>query len=336
MSGGIEERVESMIERYRAWPRHFRLAWERGLEASPGVEPRAVVICGMGSSAAAGEHAAAILEEVGLRAPLTIVRSFEPPAWLSSRDLVVSVSYSGNTWETLECTRRASRAGASVAAVTAGGELLAIAGERGWPTVRVEPGEYGRTSMAYLLGGILGLLSKPSGAGGRLEELAGHVTAAFESTEPEEARGIAEALAWADCAFIAACGRLSPAARRWRTELGENTKMPARDDVYPESGHNDIVALQAKPGFRGLLLVLRDPVDPVCNVMLDASVSMHRSAGYRVEEVMLQGPSTAFKLARSAILAGYASTIAAGLRGVDPHETPNLTRYKEGVKARLG
>jgi glucose/mannose-6-phosphate isomerase len=331
----LEERVESMLARYKSWPRHFRLAYERGLAEAPSLEPRAVIVCGMGSSAAAAEHIAAILAEAGSRMPLIIERGFEPPSWISSRDLVVPVSYSGRTWETIECARRAAARGARLAAVTGGGELLGMAREGGWPAAVVEPGEYGRTSMAYLMGGLLGLLSRATLSPGESDAIAAHIEEAFRAASPEEARPLAEAIAGADVVFVAACGRLAPAARRWRTELGENTKITARDDVYPESGHNDVVALQVSPAFRGLLLALRDPGDTLCNVILGAAEEMYRRAGVEVREQLLEGPSLAYKIARSAILAGYASTIAAGLRGVDPHETPNLTLYKEGVKSRL-
>ncbi len=335
MEAGMEERVESMLERYRSWPQHFRLGFERGAAEAPKAEPRAIVVCGMGSSAAAAEHVAAALEEQGLAAPLVVVRSHQPPAWLSSSDLVVAVSYSGRTWETLECARAAAGHGARLAVVTAGGELLEMARARGWPAAVVEPGEYGRTSMAYLMGGILGLLSHAPGVEGAVPGVASEMEEGLRSVRVEEARPVGEAIAGADAVFIAACGRLSPAARRWRTELGENTKVTARDDVYPESGHNDVVALQVKPPFRALLLSLRDPGDSVCATILDAAEEMYRRAGVEVYQLSLEGPSAAYKLARSAIIAGYASTIAAGLRGVDPHETPNLTLYKEGVKSRL-
>ncbi|MEB3851947.1 MAG: SIS domain-containing protein [Desulfurococcales archaeon] len=333
--GGLQGRVESMLARYRAWPRHFRLALERGLEASPDLEPRAIVVCGMGTSAAAGEHLAAVLGEAGSPVPVLVERSFEPPAWLGGRDLVVAVSYSGSTWETLECARRAAAHGAALAAVTAGGELLSMARRGGWPLARVEPGEYGRTSMAYLMGALAGLLSRPSGAPGEVERLAGHMLDALEDAEVDEARAPAEAIAGADAVFAVACGGLAPAARRWRTELGENTKITARDDVYPESGHNDVVALQVKPGFRAAAVILRDPDNATCGIVLEAAEQMYREAGVSTVQIDLPGPSLAYKLARSAILAGYASTLAAGLRGVDPHETPNLARYKEGVKGRL-
>jgi len=332
----LRERVESMLSRYSSWPSHFSLAFERGRAESPALRPRALVICGMGTSASAAEHAAEILGEAGASIPVFTVRSYEPPAWLSSSDFVVAVSYSGNTWETLECARRAASRRAGMAVIVSGGRLASLAAEGGWRIVRVEPGEYGRTSMAYLLGGILGVASEASGAPGRVDELAGHVLEAFKSSKPGEVEGVARSIGSADFVAVASCGRMAPASRWWRTELAENTKVTARDDAFPESGHNDVVALQVKPRFRGLLVSIHNPDDKPCEAMLRTAESLYERASYSIERLVLEGPSLAYKLGRSLILAGYASTIAAGYRGVDPHETPNLSEYKEGVSRLAG
>src|SRR6059036_2353193 len=82
----------------------------RGLAIGGNLGPlavgRRVTVVGMGGSAIAGEILASWLAaERGL--PLDVVKDFSLPPEVGDGDLVVAVSYSGNTLETLAVTREA-------------------------------------------------------------------------------------------------------------------------------------------------------------------------------------------------------------------------------------
>ncbi|HKV69247.1 MAG TPA: hypothetical protein VJN72_14245, partial [Gaiellales bacterium] len=72
--------------------------------------PGAVVIAAMGGSAMGGELLRALIT-THAPVPITRVRGFGIPSWAGPGTLVVCVSYSGNTVETLACAKRAHEQG---------------------------------------------------------------------------------------------------------------------------------------------------------------------------------------------------------------------------------
>src|SRR3989441_6980264 len=106
-----------------------------GLRPEPGgpfVRPRAVIVAGMGGSAAGADLLAACAAE-RLDVPVLVHRGYGLPALVGQRDLVIVVSYSGDTAETLSAAEAALERGSSLVAVTAGGPLGGLGAPRDPP-----------------------------------------------------------------------------------------------------------------------------------------------------------------------------------------------------------
>ena len=89
----------------------------KGLPSHDDIEN--VVVLGMGGSGIAGDillAAAAPLMPV----PVSVVKSYELPAFVGEGTLVFAISFSGNTEETLETVSDAAMEGAKVVAITGG------------------------------------------------------------------------------------------------------------------------------------------------------------------------------------------------------------------------
>ncbi len=92
---------------------------------------RSLVICGMGGSGVSGDALAAVLG-ISCSIPVQTVRGYALPGWIGALDLVVGVSCSGNTEETLACMDEAVRRGALVVLVgTRGSKLNELANQSG-------------------------------------------------------------------------------------------------------------------------------------------------------------------------------------------------------------
>jgi glucose/mannose-6-phosphate isomerase len=106
---------------------------------TPEARPRAIVVAGMGSSALAGEMLNAM---TGLASPVQVVISPSErlPGWVGAADVVLAVSRSGTTQETLAIATEAARRGCRLAAVGAeGSPLHRIAEQARAPFVPVVP-----------------------------------------------------------------------------------------------------------------------------------------------------------------------------------------------------
>jgi glucose/mannose-6-phosphate isomerase len=78
--------------------------------------PRAIVIAGMGGSGIAGDVVAAVAGPA-CPAPIVVHRGYGLPGWVGAADLVIAVSCSGTTQETLSATEEAARRGARLVGV---------------------------------------------------------------------------------------------------------------------------------------------------------------------------------------------------------------------------
>src|SRR3989442_1927704 len=131
-----------------------------GLRPEPGgpfVRRRAVIVAGMGGSAAGADLLAACAAE-RLDVPVLVHRGYGLPALVGQRDLVIVVSYSGDTAETLSAAEAALERGSSVVAVTAGGRLGALAAQRNLPRVALPTGLMPRMALGYLFFPLLAIL----------------------------------------------------------------------------------------------------------------------------------------------------------------------------------
>ncbi|NRA12105.1 MAG: SIS domain-containing protein, partial [Crocinitomicaceae bacterium] len=92
---------------------------------TPKNEIHNIVICGMGGSGIGGNMVSKWLENE-LSVPVTVVKDYNLPAFVSKNSLVIGSSYSGNTEETLGAVEEAVAKGAHIIGVTSGGEMLEL------------------------------------------------------------------------------------------------------------------------------------------------------------------------------------------------------------------
>jgi glucose/mannose-6-phosphate isomerase len=226
-----------------------QLRWAADAEVGNVPPAEEAVVAGMGGSGIAGTIAAVIAELAGRR--VGVHKSYGLPGWAARHEsLVVAVSHSGNTEETLSAVEAAAAAGLDVAAVTTGGTLSAIAGREGWPLLRIPAGPQPRAAVGYLAGGVVRVLE----AAGILPPQSAALREAAEVTEdllagpgPALAADLAEALEGRVAVVYGGAGLGAVAANRWKTQINENGKAVAYWSELPELDHNEIVGWTAWP-----------------------------------------------------------------------------------------
>ncbi len=222
------------------------LAAGRALEGLPdGDRVEAIAVLGMGGSGLAGDVlAAAAWRSCPL--PVTATKAYELPAWVGPRSLVFSVSCSGNTEETLAATEEALAAGASVVAITGGGELARLVGEHGAPILELPAGipqpRAAIGAMAVPLLVVADRLGLLPGAGDQVDQSLEHLARRRDQlVSPESpARELARRIDRTIPLVHGAQGLASVAASRWKTQVNENAKAPAFWSAMPELCHNEI------------------------------------------------------------------------------------------------
>lgn len=115
------------------FPKQCKNAWEEA-KYNGGIKDDAeiikiknILVIGMGGSAL-GAH---IIESLNiLSVPITIVHDYGIPKWVNGETLVLAMSYSGSTEETLAGAEEALEVGATVVGVTTGGRLAELLKEK--------------------------------------------------------------------------------------------------------------------------------------------------------------------------------------------------------------
>src|SRR5258708_17769496 len=230
-------------------PDQFEAAWERG-KTYPVPEAfrqaNRIVIVGMGSSALAGEMLAALLAD-SCKLPILVCRGYELPAYVDGPgNLVIIVSYSGDTEETLSALNEAQTRRASVLVVTANAGFAQQAEVNGAAVWMFEYEGHSRTALGLNFGLLLALVNRL----GVAADLSGDITTAIEmlrervpilGIEGRIVKNPAKRLAGqmvGRIPVVYGAGILAPVAHRWKTQLNENGKSWSEWDVLPELNHN--------------------------------------------------------------------------------------------------
>ncbi|MDP9862771.1 MULTISPECIES: bifunctional phosphoglucose/phosphomannose isomerase [Streptosporangium] len=313
--------------------------------------PRSIVVAGMGGSGIAGDVLNAVCGH-GAPLPIMTVRSYRLPGWVGATDLVIAVSCSGRTEETLAVAAEAVRRGCRLLVLGApDSPLQAIARQAGAPFVPVSTGGQPRAAVWALsiplivAAAELGLLQVDEevfeGTAKRLEDIAHRCRPASESfINPGKtlAMELAETvpMIWGSSPLAAV------AAYRWACQLNENGKYPAVWGEIPEVNHNQVVAFDgplatrdifADDGGRSLrLFVLRDVEEhPQVARRREVSVRMAEDRGVPVTQLAAEGLHPLERLAALIELGDYASTYLALGYGIDPTPVSAITELKARI-----
>lgn len=203
-----------------------------------------VLALGMGGSGIVGD-----LLRVLLELPVHVHRGYEPPSFLLGEEtLVLAISYSGNTEETLSGVEAALDRGLRPICVTSGGRLKELAASHGLPLLEIPKGLQPRAALGYLLLPLLRLFARwgrfpEAELEGLCEALEG-LADRFNPEVPEaenEAKRLARWLHGKLPLIYGSEGPLEVVAFRWKTQINENAKQHAFWNSIPELCHNEIV-----------------------------------------------------------------------------------------------
>lgn len=309
-----------------------------GLPSGEGVS--SVLIMGMGGSGIGGDMTAAVAAPVA-KVPVIVSKHYECPAFVGPDTLVVAISFSGNTEETLSAGSAAAAAGARMVAVTSGGRLAEAASDWGAPVVpldgsipmpRAGIGAVSVVPMVLLerLGLAAGISSQVDAAVEQLRRRAAKLSEPGNRAEVL-AREIGRTLP-----LVYGGGALGEAAAwRWKGEFNENCKVASWPNRVPELCHNEICGW----GQHGdvtrqvftLLLLRHDFEHPQVARRFEIIEEICEEVVVGIHTVRAEGDGPFAQLMDLVLFGDLVTLHAAVQAGVDPGPIPLL----DDIKARL-
>lgn len=298
-----------------------------------------VIIAGMGGSALAADMVK-VLTAGWLHIPFEVVKSYDLPGFVNENSLVIAISHSGNTEETISCYHEARQKRATVAVVATGGELLATAHQDGVVYTAIPAGAQPRMSTIYHLRALLKLLEKFCVIDGDLYQ---QVASASEwlsqevkkwSVDVPEVDNYAKQLAKLTIGktpvFFA--GELTwPLAYKWKISWNESAKNVAFWNQYPEFNHNEFIGWSSHPVEKPFAIIdLRSSLERQ-RIRERMELSDRLLSGKRPKAIVveLKGKTLMQQLLWGLTLGDSASIYTAILNGVDPAPVVLVEKLKK-------
>jgi glucose/mannose-6-phosphate isomerase len=316
-----------------------------------GDRPRAIVVAGMGGSGIAGDVLAAVCG-AGNATQIVTAHGYQLPGWVGAADLVIAVSCSGSTEETLAAATEAARRGCHLVGVGAAASPLAdIATQARAPFIPVVSAGMPRSTLWALciplivVAEQIGIITVGEdvyeSTAATLEEIAFQCRPSSESfVNPGKSLGLdlmgTLPVIWGSSPLAGV------AAKRFAAQLNENAKYPGIPGELPEANHNQVVAfdgpfapgnaLTSPSGFPQRLVLLADPAEhPQVARRREASAELATERGVRVTELAMTGEHPLQRFASVVPLIDYATVYLGIASGVDPTPIEIIQSLKERI-----
>jgi len=204
-----------------------------------------IIFSGMGGSAISGDIITAIASE-NSKIPFYVNRDYSLPLWASDKKtLVVIISYSGNTEETLSVLEEARRRKNSIVCISSGGKIEKIAREGNLPFLKIPGGYPPRCALGYLFFSCYKIMENigviPPVEKSLFTKMERWIARFIPESNNNLAKNLAEKL-YNRVALIYSGNKFFPVITRWKTQIAENSKAFAFINVFPEMNHNEIMS----------------------------------------------------------------------------------------------
>jgi len=309
--------------------------------------PSQIIVAGMGGSAIGGEILKHWLKD-RIPIPIDVCRDYALPAYANKHTLVFAVSYSGNTEETLSAFLDAVKRGCMTITVTSGGHLLSLSEKMHIPslTIPMIVGCPPRAAIAYLFFPLPIILEKMgilSNVGEEIEEAIEVLEKLSRENAPQiptknnRAKKLAIELKDTMPA-VYGFRQYAAIAQRLKAQFNENTKIPSKQEVFPELNHNEVMGWEAPQTLtkKFSTILLRDRNEPPeIRHRIEATRLLALNKTQKILEIHAEGEGKLAKMLSAMYVGDLASVYLAILRGTDPMPVETITKIKKEMARRF-
>jgi glucose/mannose-6-phosphate isomerase len=310
------------------------------LDLSSIKEPSSIVISGMGGSAIGGLLLQDWLHDIS-KIPIIVSRGPQLPGFIDSKTLVIGVSYSGNTEETLNSIQQSTRKKAQIITVTSGGKLLQVSKEEGYPYIKLPLGFQPRAALPYQLFSLIQIAGKLGVFEDKLNEIDDAIKTLsllvdkYNCSVPikdNPAKEIADKI-MGHIPFIVTPGFMKSVGYRMSTQFNENSKIPAFASFFPEALHNRIMSVEANRNILEKIypVIVRDSNEKKNGKKISAFRDLLREKFGKAMEIKTNGTENLAKMFSIILLGDFSSTYLGILYEKNPTPLESINFIK-GVK----
>jgi glucose/mannose-6-phosphate isomerase len=306
-----------------------------------------VIGAGMGGSAISFDLLRSFLRYINVKLSVETNRSYSLPPYADQNTLVILISYSGNTEETLSCFLDAVQKGCPILALTSGGILESFCKKFDLPYVKLPPGLPPRASLPYLFFPLLIILEKlniHSPFDKDIDETLTILETLKDELKPETltidnlAKRISICL-YNKIPLIYGHTFFDGVVNRIKCQFNENSKVIALSEVLPEMNHNGIVGWEAEKQLLDPFypIFIRDPDEsPAIKARIEISrdhIILKKKK--QIIEILARGQSVLAKMFSVTYIGDFTSVYLAILYGTDPTPVESISLLKSHLAERI-
>jgi len=296
-----------------------------------------IVFAGMGGSGAVGDLFSSILSKTDTH--VTLVKGYTLPKTVDPNTLVVTVSVSGDTAETMTVLDSASRLDCRLVAFSSGGKMEQYCQKNRIEYRNVQKIHSPRASFIHYVYSILGTLNSiiPTSKQDIAESIAELANTSKQISSSNLSKtnpslNIAEWLSGIPLVYYP--WGLQAAAVRFKSSLQENAKSHAMAEDVIEASHNGIVSWEVPSNVKPVLLRGQDDYIKT-KERWEILKEYFAQNNIPYKEIVSVRGSILTKLACLIYLLDYASIYYAVIRGIDPSPVKSIDFMKASGKARI-
>jgi len=248
---------QKMYKVYDKWATIARDAYEKKFSKIQFENIDHVVLAGMGGSGAIGDIIEAILSRENFH--VSTVKGYLLPKTVDNKTLVIAISISGNTKETLSILENSSKSNAKFVAISSGGVMENKCIENSIPHYKIPMNHSPRASFVIFLYSILNILGNALPI--QKSEVIESLDKMKQLQEKINSRNLDEKNQSLNLAkkinsnpLIYYPDGLKAAAIRFKNSLQENTKIHTSIEDVIEASHNSISTWENNNNFKPILL----------------------------------------------------------------------------------
>ena len=304
-----------------------------------------IFIFGMGGSAISGDLASNILKNVypEIDIPIFIIREYDIPNFLDSSSLVIAISYSGNTEETLSAFEYARQRTSHLLGISSGGALSEICNANNIQHIKIPSGFQPRAALGHLFFNLLNFLlfnfckictlSRTTIEEQIIADMFEEKGKKYiEPTENNIALQYAKQIYGKIPVVYSSSNILNIVNIRFRGQIQENTKHLAFGNVLPEMNHNEINSWKFPQEFldKFFIIYLLDKSDhPQVKRRIAATQDIIRKSNPNSIILESDEDSLFSRIFDLIYLCDWISYYLAILYNQDPTPVPVITEFKK-------
>ena len=313
-----------------------------GLKAAENIKIKGnfenVIVSGMGGSGLPGKMLKQFASRLKIKIPVYIHSDYNLSPNANKKSLMIAISYSGNTEETISSFNQAKKKGIKLAAICSGGELEKLSKKNRIPLARIPEGVQSRMALGYQFSALIKILSNAKIANFKQSELLSLGRKINSKNIENKAKKMAKKLK-GKIPIIYSSADWQILSYIWKINFNENSKIMAFNNVFPELNHNEMVGYanckaqfpNKKSGFYTIIIrdLKNDNSDILKRMRLTAGLIKKRNT--LADFIDIKGRNFFEKIFSNILLANFTTYYLALEYKIDPEPVKII----EDLKAKL-